>query len=85
MPTSSRVSREAEQQVRQVEPALGLGEPMTHFLEPPGQPGIIEHKTDVILDDPQALPRPIGRGIEDSPQVDASPRLAQIERSDPFG
>ena len=71
----------AEQQVS-IEPALGLGQPVANFLESLGEPGIIEHEPNVILGDPQPLPRPIGRGVENPPQVDASARLAQIQRCD---
>ena len=46
----------AEQEVR-IEPALGLGQPVANFLESPGEPGIVEHEANVILDDPQSLPR----------------------------
>ena len=84
VPTSSRVSRESIRRLR-VEPALRLGQPVADFLEAAGQPGIVEHEADVILDDPQALTRTIGRGVEDPSQVDAASRLGQIQRGDPFG
>ena len=83
VPTSSRVSRAAEQQVS-VEPALGLGQPVADLLESLGQTGIVEHEANVILDDPQALARAIGRGVENPRQVDAAAGLAQVERRDSF-
>ena len=56
---------------------------MADFLEPPGEPGIVEHEADVIFDDAQSFPRAIGRGVENSPQIDASAGLAELERGIP--
>ena len=81
VPTSSRGLAGIDQQAG-VEPALGLGEPVAHLLEPPGQAGIVEGEPDVILDDAQSLARAIGRGIEDPRQVDAPAGLDQVQRGD---
>ena len=84
VPTSSRVSRESISR-QESRPALGLGQPVAHLLEPPGQAGIVEGEADVILDDPQSLARAIGRGVEDPRQVHAPAGLGQVQRGDSVG
>ena len=84
VPTSSTRLAGIDQQAG-VEPALGLGEPVAHLLEPPGQAGIVEGEPDVILDDPEPLAGAIGRGIEDPRQVHAPPGLDQVQRGDVRG
>ena len=79
------VSIARAQQELLVEPALRLRQPVADFLEPPGEPGIVEHEADVIFDDAQSFPRAIGGGIENSPQIGAAAGLAELERRDPLG
>ncbi len=54
VPTSSRVSREPSRSWRS-SPRSACGEPVTDLLEPPGEPGIVEHETHIVLDRPAVL------------------------------
>ena len=74
VPTSSRVSREAISRSGS-NPEARLGQAVADLLQPAGQPRVVEHEPDVVFDDPQALARPVGRGVEDPAQVDRSRRV----------
>ena len=81
VPTSSFGLAGVDQQAG-VEPALRLGQAVADLLETPGQPGVVEGEADVILDDPEPLARPVGRGIEDPGEVHAAPGLGQVQGGD---
>ena len=81
VPTSPRVSRDADQQLG-VEPADGLGQAVADLLEPAGQARVVEREPDVVLDDAQPLAGAVGRGVEDAAEVDPLARLGQLQRRD---
>ena len=84
VPTSPRVSR-AARSISEVEPPDGLGQPMADLLDPAGQHRVVEGEPDVVLDHPEPLAGPVGRGVEDPGEVDRLARLDQLERRDVAG
>ena len=84
VPTSPRVSREPMRRSGS-RPRSGLGQPVADLLEPAGQAGVVEDEPDVILDDPQPLAGPVGRGVEDAAELDGLAGVGQFERGDVGG